>query len=174
MFFKDVEFEIIRSSRRTMAIEVKTGGNVVVRVPKKAKDSVVESFLDSRYEWILKAVERQRARANKYDLSADEAKRLKELAKSVIPDRVQYFSNVMGLRPTGVKITSAKTRFGSCSANNSLNFSFYLMGYPMEAVDYVVVHELAHIRHKNHQKEFYVLIERYLPDYKMRAALLKK
>lgn len=80
----------------------------------------------------------------------------------------------MGVSPTGIKITSAKKRFGSCSGKNSLCFSFMLMQYPEEAVDYVVVHELAHIRHHNHSRDFYRFIEKYMPDYKEREKLLKK
>ena len=80
----------------------------------------------------------------------------------------------MQLFPTAVKINFAKTRFGSCSSKNSINFSAFLMLFPLEAVDYVVVHELAHIKYKNHQKEFYALVEKYMPDYKKRMALLKK
>jgi predicted metal-dependent hydrolase len=80
----------------------------------------------------------------------------------------------MGLEPTGVGITGAEKRFGSCSAKNRLSFSWRLMRYPEAAVDYVVVHELAHIRHKNHGKEFYALIESYMPDYKERRKLLKE
>ncbi|MBR7150378.1 MAG: M48 family metallopeptidase, partial [Oscillospiraceae bacterium] len=66
------------------------------------------------------------------------------------------------------------TRFGSCSGKNALSFSWRLMQYPMEAVDYVVVHELAHIREHNHSSAFYAIVERYLPDWRERAALLKK
>ena len=79
----------------------------------------------------------------------------------------------MGLEPTGVKITSAKKRFGSCSAKNSICYSWRLMLYSKEAIDYVVVHELAHIAHKNHGPQFYALIEKYLPDYKEREKLLR-
>ena len=79
----------------------------------------------------------------------------------------------MGLKPKGVKITSAKKRFGSCSANDSICYSWRLMLYPKEAIDYVVVHELAHIVHKNHGQGFYSLIEKYLPDYKERENLLR-
>lgn len=79
----------------------------------------------------------------------------------------------MNLYPTALKITSAKTRFGSCSGKDSICFSYLLMRYPDEAIDYVVVHELAHIKHKNHSKAFYTLIEKYLPDYKEREKLLK-
>lgn len=79
----------------------------------------------------------------------------------------------MGLTPAGIKITSAEKRFGSCSAKDSLCFSYRLMLYPPDAVDYVVVHELAHIRHKNHGKQFYALIAQVMPDYKERERLLK-
>lgn len=79
----------------------------------------------------------------------------------------------MGTDYTGIKITSAKTRYGSCSAKNSLCFSLYLMQKPLYAVDYVIVHELAHTVHHNHGKDFYKLIEKYMPDYKDRISVLK-
>lgn len=88
--------------------------------------------------------------------------------------RVEYYSEKMGLYPASVKITSAATRFGSCSGKNSICFSYRLMLYPPEAVDYVVVHELAHIKEKNHSARFYALVERYMPDYREREKLLKK
>ena len=87
---------------------------------------------------------------------------------------MEYYSDIMNLKPTGVKITKAKKRFGSCNDKNSLCFSCFLMSYPMEAVDYVVVHELAHIKHHNHGREFYDLIRSYMPDYKEREKILKK
>ena len=80
----------------------------------------------------------------------------------------------MGLVPAGIKITSARTRFGSCSGKNSICFSWRLMLYPPEAIDYVIVHELAHIRHHDHSLAFYALIEQYLPDWKARMKLLKE
>ena len=80
----------------------------------------------------------------------------------------------MGLVPSGVKITSARTRFGSCSGKNGLCFSWRLMQYPPEAIDYVVVHELAHIRHHDHSPAFYALVGQYLPDWEARVKLLKE
>ena len=116
-----------------------------------------------------------KARAEKYpsQISEDEAKFLIEKAKKILPDKVAYYSKLMNLYPTALKITAAKTRFGSCSGKDSICFSYLLMRYPDEAIDYVVVHELAHIKHKNHSKAFYALIEKYLPDYKEREKLLK-
>ena len=80
----------------------------------------------------------------------------------------------MHLYPSSVKVTSAKKRFGSCSAKNSLCFSLYLFDYPDKAIDYVVVHELAHIKEHNHSKRFWRVVENYLPDYKERDKVLKR
>ena len=78
----------------------------------------------------------------------------------------------MGVAPTGFKVTAARKRYGSCSAKNSLCFSCFLMNCPEEAVELVVVHELCHIREKNHGPGFYALLERYLPDWRERKKLL--
>ena len=73
----------------------------------------------------------------------------------------------------GASAVAASSLLGSCSSKNSLNFSLYLLQYPPEAIDYVIVHELAHIVHKNHSPAFHALIARYLPDHKARRAMLK-
>ena len=80
----------------------------------------------------------------------------------------------MGLKYGRIAITSAKTRFGSCSSKGNLSFSYLLMLYPDSAIDYVVVHELAHLKEMNHSPRFYKIIEEVLPDYKERKKLLKK
>jgi predicted metal-dependent hydrolase len=103
----------------------------------------------------------------------DEISRLRTNAKNVLPERVRYFSTLTGLVPVSIKITSAKTRFGSCSGKNGICFSYLLMRYPPQAVDYVVLHELCHIKHHNHSKNFWSLVEKYMPDYKERKKLLK-
>lgn len=101
-----------------------------------------------------------------------EAARLKALARKYIPQRVEYFAGIMGLTPTRITISSTKKRYGSCSGKKALCFSYRLMQYPKEAIDLVVVHELSHIRHKNHGPDFYACIASVLPDYKARKKLL--
>lgn len=174
MIFKDIQYRIIRSKRKSLALEVTRNAEVIVRAPLNMPETRITEFLFQRYEWIKKAIQKQKQRENKYNLSADELKCLMEKAVQIIPGRVEYYSKIMNLYPTAVKINFARTRFGSCSPKNSINFSAYLMLFPTTAVDYVVVHELAHIKYKNHQKEFYSLIEKYMPDYKNRAKLLKR
>lgn len=99
---------------------------------------------------------------------------LTERAKREIPPRVSFYAEKMGVEPTGIRITAARKRFGSCSGKNSLCFSCLLMQYPPEAVDCVVVHELAHIRHHDHSAAFYAFIHSVMPDYRTREALLKQ
>ena len=79
----------------------------------------------------------------------------------------------MGLKYGRITITSAKGRFGSCSSEGNISFSCRLMTYPEAARDYVVVHELAHLVEMNHSKRFYSIIEKYMPDYKIRKRMLK-
>ena len=106
-------------------------------------------------------------------LSREEQEALRQRARQVLPPMVKLWAQRMGVTPTGVKITAAQTRFGSCSGKDSLCFSLHLMEYPLEAAEAVVVHELAHIRHKNHGPDFYALVRRTLPDYDSRIKLLK-
>lgn len=98
---------------------------------------------------------------------------LKEKARQVLPPKIAYYSEKMGLFPTGVRITSARTRYGSCSGKNSLCFSCFLMNCPDAAMDLVVVHELCHIQVKNHGPDFYALLEQVLPDWRERKKLLR-
>ena len=95
-------------------------------------------------------------------------------AKEELPGKVAKYSAIMGLYPTGLTVTGAEKRFGSCSAKNRICFSWRLMGYPDAGIDYVVVHELAHIRHKDHSKAFYACVEQVLPDWRERRKLLRE
>lgn len=97
---------------------------------------------------------------------------LKARAQEVLPPKIAYWSGKMGVSPTGFRVTTARRRYGSCSAKNSLCFSCFLMNYPDAAIELVVVHELCHIREKNHGPRFYALLEQYLPDWRERKRRL--
>ena len=168
------EYRLVRSNRISLALEVTPELEVVVRAPLFVTEAQIKRFVESREDWLEKAIERVKARRESYmPLSEQQISALKKAAKEYIPNKVLEYSEIMGLKPSGIKITSARTRFGSCSGKNSLCFSYLLMQKPIEAVDYVIVHELAHIKHKNHGKQFYALVEKYMPDYRERNRLLK-
>ena len=167
-------YEIIRSRRRTVALEVTREGKVLVRAPLRMPQTEIDRFVAAHAAWLEKAQARVAARQAAHPpLTEEQREALRQTAKALLPQRVAHYAAVMGVTPASVRITSAKTRFGSCSGKNGLCFSLYLMQYPQEAVDYVVVHELAHIRHHDHSPAFYAEVAKVLPDYKARMKLLK-
>lgn len=170
-----MEYSIIRSKRRTLALQLMPDGHVLVRAPLRVSEETIDRFVQSHTLWLSRAKERQAARAEKYpEPTEEERKALIAKAKAVLPSRIAHFSALLGLSPTAVRITSAKTRFGSCSGKNSLSFSWRLMQYPDEAIDLVVAHELCHIAHHDHSPAFYALLASVLPDYKERMKLLRE
>lgn len=167
-------YKIIRSKRKTLAIQVTDKCEIIVRAPYLCSAQKIHRFVEVNSDWIDKALNKQKKSAdNKIYLSESDIVQLKKLAKEVLPQRVEYYSAIMGVKPENIKITSAQKRFGSCSGKNNICFSYMVMLYPPEAIDYVVVHELAHIVHHNHSKAFYSFIESVLPDYKAREKMLK-
>lgn len=170
-----MEYRVIRSNRKTVELRIDENAEVIVRAPKSASDADIERIVKKNQKWIDSHIQLQKERqANRKQLSSEEIAELKLKAQVVLPLMTEYYAKKMGVSYNGVKITSAQKRFGSCTGRNSINYSYILMQYPSEAVEYVVVHELAHTVHHNHGKDFYALIEKTLPDYKEREKLLKK
>ena len=167
-------YELIRSDRKTLGLQVKDG-RVIVRAPRRATVQQIERFVREHEAWIENALSRQAAKkaAHPEPTAAERAEYIR-LAKEMLPRRTAFWSERMGLTPTQIRITSAQRRFGSCSSEGHICYSWRLMQYPPEAIDYVIVHELAHLKHMNHSPAFYALVAKYLPDHKARRALLKK
>ena len=169
-----MEYTLIYGKRKTLSLTVQPDCTVLVKAPTGYPQAEIARFVQAHEQWIVRATARQKQRAEAENaLTEKRIQELRTLAEVEIPRRVEYFAKQMGVQPTDIKITSAKTRFGSCSAKDSLCFSWRLMLYPPEAIDYVVVHELAHIKEKNHAPAFYKVVASVLPDYKAREKLLK-
>lgn len=165
-------YRLVRSDRKTLAIQVRAGQEVLVRAPKRLPQEEIDAFVRSKAGWILQHW--RRAPRQPVDYSPQQEARLRQLAKAQLPPLAERIAGALGLRYTRITITGARTRFGSCSAKGALSFSFRLMAYPMDAVEYVVLHEVAHLKHLNHSPAFYQLIARHMPDYQRRALLLKQ
>lgn len=210
-----MNYRLVRSRRKTIAICIDRDGGVTVRAPLHAASSLIERFVQEKQRWILeKSGQMQRLSGERsnfavlpggvlpflgknypvkegtsvsFDGTAFFVPRegyetlrprlesfYREAAKRVIPERVAYFSQKTGWKPAGVRVGGAKTSWGSCSGKNSLNFTWRLILTPPEELDYVVVHELAHLKEHNHSARFWHLVERILPDYAARRAALKE
>jgi len=164
----------VRSNRKTCALEVDREGCVTLRTPLRVERAEAEAILRERAGWIDTHRARQEARRDSHpEPDPERRKELVRRARETLPGKVMRYAAIMGVSPEGITVTGARTRFGSCSPKNRLCFSWRLMQYPEEAIDAVVVHELAHILHKNHGKQFYQAVENVLPDYRTRVKHLK-
>lgn len=159
-----MEYKIIRSSRRTLCLEIRNG-ELLVRAPKRISESKIEEFVKSKSGWIEKHLAKAAAMPAFPKLTAQEISELTIKAKEYIPRRVEHFAKILGVTYSRITIRSQKTRWGSCSSKGNLNFNCLLMLTPPEVADSVVVHELCHRKYMNHSKEFYALVKSVLPDY---------
>lgn len=100
-------------------------------------------------------------------------KALRQQAEKLLPPRLSYLSTQYDFSYSSVKIKNLKTRWGSCNNHQDITLNFYLMQLPVELIDYVLVHELAHTEILNHQQDFWHRVERCLPDYKTRRKQLR-
>ena len=162
-----MEYETIRSRRKTFAIEIKSAGRVVVRAPFWASDEEVGETVALHRKWIERKLSEM---ANKSEnkvkmLTEEETAQLAAAAKETIPRRVRHYAPLVGADFGRITLRIQKTRWGSCSAKGNLNFNCLLMLAPPEVLDSVVVHELCHRKHMNHSKEFYKEALRVFPEY---------
>jgi len=167
------EYSIIRSSRRTVCVEVNRAG-VIIRGPFSLTDNEAERIYRSRENWITKAKDKFALRRDLFEMDDADKEQLRRFAKEHIPPRVLEYANRFGFKYCKVRISSAKTRWGSCSAKGVLSFSLYLMRYPVECIDAVILHELVHTRHRNHKEGFYNELLELMPDYYERIKILGK
>jgi len=171
---EEIQYQLVRSDRKSLGLQIARDGEVVVRAPRWISDVQIDRFVQKHRQWILQKQESRRNRLSIHStLTEEQLLELTMQAEAVIPDRVAYFASIMDLWPTGIRITRTQSRFGSCNKCDKLSFSCRLMLYPPEAIDYVVVHELAHVRHKNHGPEFWKTVATILPDYKQRIKILR-
>lgn len=183
--------KIIRSNRKTLAIQINPDLSVTVRAPMYAPQSDIERILREKESWIQKHIEKireQEAKSKKTQgekdeygesveseyLTNEEIKKLADKALQHIPKRVSYFAKQIGVTYRKITIRNQKTRWGSCSSKGNLNFNCLLMLTPPEVIDYVVVHELCHRKEMNHSWAFWAEVEKVLSGYKEQVKWLKE
>ena len=184
---------LVRSRRKTLALHIGRDGVPEIRAPLRLGLPVIEAFWQERRRFRLEDGQRLVYLGGQVTVAAapDGKARLqpqKELfllpqgdfllrraaaleeyrraAREILPERVAYWRERMGVTAGRVSIRAARTRWGSCSGAGNLSFSLYLMMADPEAVDYVVIHELAHRRQMNHSPAFWAVVEEYCPHWR--------
>lgn len=209
--------KIVRSRRRTIALEVTPQATLVVRAPHRVPQAYIDAMIREKSAWITKKMAEMRARPQAPDRQYDEGEvfwflgrsyplhytddagtaivRTDRLevpralrddirnalrhwyigeAKKEIHARCMYFSMITGYSPASLRITDAKGRWGSCTCRGGLNFSWRLVQAPLPIVDYVIVHELVHLRQPDHSRKFWAKVEALMPDYRVRREWLRE
>lgn len=176
---RTLTLQVIRSARKTIGLQVKEDGAVLLRIPNRLSGRALQDFLNREQSWIWQKAEQMQSRIKQREttgatpveqLSREELEKIKEK----IGFRVNYYSKIMGVTVGRITIRNQKTRWGSCSSKGNLNFNYQLYYLPDELLDYVVVHELSHRRHMNHSADFWEEVEKYCPNYKVYRQQLKK
>lgn len=175
------DYEIIYSSRKTVAVQVTRDGEVRVRAPRRCSRSFIETFITEHEDWILKHLQQaqeqkkrsKEARAGRPPLSDEARNRYIRTARDIFSRKTAYYARIMGVTYGRITIREQKTRWGSCSSKGNLNFNWRLILAPESVLDYVVVHELAHRKEMNHSPAFYAVVESVLPDYRKARKWLK-
>jgi hypothetical protein len=172
-----MKFEIIRSNRQTLAIQIKLG-KVIVRAPQRATKSEIMSFLEAHTDWIenhlAKSQQATEVMRNTRKLSAEELQELAQRAYRLIPERVAHYAPLVGVSYGSITIRNQVSRWGSCSAKGNLSFNCLLMLAPPNVLDSVVVHELCHRKEMNHSPKFYAEVLRVFPSYHQCHGWLKE
>ena len=226
---KIINYQIIRSNRKTMGIIIEPEKNIIVRSPKKTSDEKIREVLKKKTSWILdklKEMEKIKPAPKKKEfmtgeklpylgrryrlevspaeitktevklyqgkfiinypkkLDEDEKKRIEEIraaliewyrehAKEKINERVEKYKDKLDVEPNNIVVKKQKKRWGSCSSKGNLNFNWKIVMAPMSIVDYLVVHELTHLVHDNHSREFWATVGSIIPDVKDKREWLK-
>ena len=167
--------EVVRSSRKTIAIQITAEGRLVLRIPRRASVQAAMRFAEEHRDWIevhyKEAVERQR---NRKTYGAEEIRNFTEKLRPVLMHRVALYAACMGVTYGKITIRNQKTRWGSCSAAGNLNFNWRLALLPEDLMNYVIVHELAHRLEMNHSARFWTQVENILPDWRERRRRLRE
>ena len=188
---KTIDFELVKKTNlKHSYITIKNDGKVIVKTNHSLSEKNIKDMVFKKALWILN---KQSSLQKKIKISDDELLYLGESHKldSLIKDRdgvdlfyrqkareiilpmVEFWSEKMQLYPTYIGFRKNRTLWGSCSSKNRLSFNTNLVKVSKSTIEYVVVHELAHIKHKNHSAKFWNFVQEYLPDFKQRQRGLK-
>jgi predicted metal-dependent hydrolase len=193
---KKIEYEIIRANIRNIYIQIKEG-NVFVKAPKKVSKEYIHQMMLKKSKWIIRTLEKTKEKKRKKEIEYVSGEIFKilgkeytlkiafeyikkviqelymEIAKEEYHSAIEELTNKVGLIPNKVKIKNIKSAWGSCSSKKVITLSLHLVQHKREIIQYVILHELCHLKHMNHSKDFWNLVGQYIPEYKVYRKELK-
>jgi predicted metal-dependent hydrolase len=164
-------YRLIRSSRKTIAVEITHEAEIIVRAPYRAPQRAVDYFLSEHADWIDAHLAKMKTRRNILaekaipPIDSREIRYLADKAAKEIPPRTEYYAHIIGVTYGRITIRNQTSVWGSCTARGNLNFNCLLMKMPPDVVDYVIIHELCHRKQMNHSALFWAEVAKYCPNY---------
>ena len=155
----NIEYEIKYSKIKNIYIQIKDG-KVIVKAPRRVTKKEIEKILEQKSEWIQKTTEKETKKQEKKILYT------KEEFKEIVEKNVNELIKQTGLVPNKITIKKIKYAWGSCSSKKNITINLELIKYSEQAIRYVILHEFCHIKYMNHSKDFWNLVEKYMPNYK--------
>lgn len=154
-----MEYKIIYSRIKNVYIHIKNG-EVIVKAPRRVSKKEIDKIVKSKEDWIKKTLAKTKIKSEKEKLYTDEE------FKTIVEETVNELVKETGLVPNKVRIRDIKYAWGSCSANKNVTISYKLIYYSKDAIKYVILHELCHIKYMNHSKDFWNLVATFMSNYK--------
>lgn len=177
----ELTYRIVRSERKTLSVSIQPDCTITVRAPRSVSDSQIRRFLIEKQHWLITKYLEAKQKQETIPCSdltdtqrAALTRRYIDAAKEYFPKRVTYFHQFTGGTYSRITIRDQKTRWGSCSSKGTLSFNWRLMLAPPAILDYVVVHELCHLRHMDHSPAFWQAVGEVFPDYASARKWLRK
>lgn len=156
---KKIEYKIKYSKIKNIYIQIKNG-KVIIKAPKWISKKEIEKIIEQKEDWIQKILERENKKQEK------KPQYTKEEFKQIVEKNANELIKITGLNPNKIRIRNIKYAWGTCSINKNITINYNLIKYSEQAIRYVILHELCHLKYMNHSKEFWSLVFKYMPDYK--------
>jgi predicted metal-dependent hydrolase len=177
---RTIEYRLTRSARRTIGLQIDPRG-LNVRVPQRAALRDIEQALQGKSDWILRKLAELEKLSTQEAPSAEqpaakspaEIRVLKRQARSLFAERLAHFERQHACVPVRWSLTSARTRWGSCSPGGHVRLNWRLIHCPIPVIDYVIAHELAHLEELNHGPRFWARVEVLYPDWRRERKILR-
>lgn len=172
-----VDYRLRRQARvRYLRLIIEHDGSLLVSAPKTYPVFLIKQFIFSRWSWVVKNLTKIKLNPSILFIqhSSKEIEEYKAKTRLLVKDRLKYFNQYYHFKYNRVAIRNQKTRWGSCSSSQNLNFNYKLCLIPSDIADYIIVHEFCHLAEMNHSARFYDLVRKTIPDYKDRQKRLRK
>lgn len=173
---EEIEYTLRRSARaKYMRLAIHRDGDIVMTVPTRLAQYICENFIESKAKWILSKIKhvKQLPKVQSKVERRNEYLFHKERARALVTDRLEYFNQYYRYTWNRISIRNTKSRWGSCSKKGNLNFNYKIALIDRELADYIIVHELCHLRELNHSLNFWNLVSKAIPNYVILRKQLK-